>query len=72
MLYECLPDITLLKVFGSLCFASALQAHIHKLDSKSRKCVYLGYKQGVKGHILYDLFTKEIFISRDVVFFFLT
>ena len=56
-------------MFGSLCFASTLQNNRHKLDSRSRKCVYLGYKKGVKGHILFDLLTKEIFISRDVIFF---
>lgn len=69
IVYDCLPDISSLKVFGSLCFASTLQANRHKLDSRSRKCVYLGYKQGVKGHILFDLLNKEIFISRDVIFF---
>ncbi|GAU20755.1 hypothetical protein TSUD_239490 [Trifolium subterraneum] len=44
-------------------------ANRHKLDSRSRKCLTLGFKTGVKGHILFDLQSKEIFISRDVVFF---
>ncbi|GAU27901.1 hypothetical protein TSUD_159950 [Trifolium subterraneum] len=69
MLYNCLPDITTLKVFGSLAYASTLSSHRHKLDSRSRKYVTLGFKTGVKGHILFDLLSKEIFISRDVIFF---
>ncbi|KAK2354629.1 putative mitochondrial protein [Trifolium repens] len=69
ILYDCLPDLTTLKVFGSLAYAPTLQANRHKLDSRSRKCVSLGFKTGVKGHILFDLKSKEIFLSRDAVFF---
>jgi hypothetical protein len=69
ILYNELPDITNLKVFGSLVFASTLQSNRKKLDSRSRKCISLGFKTGVKGHILFDLQSKEIFLSRDVVFF---
>ncbi|XP_045802654.1 phosphatidate cytidylyltransferase 1-like [Trifolium pratense] len=57
-----------LKVFGSLCFATTLSAHRKKLDSRSRKCIYLGFKDGVKGHILFDLKSKELFLSRDYCF----
>nr|GMD70186.1 uncharacterized protein LOC109179345 [Ipomoea batatas] len=33
------------------------------------KCIFLGYPNGVKGYKLYDLKTREVFISRDVVFY---
>jgi hypothetical protein len=69
ILYASLPDINFLKVFGSLCFATTLKANRHKLDSRSRKCINLGFKSGVKGHILFDLQSKEMFLSRDVIFF---
>jgi hypothetical protein len=64
-----LPDISTPKVFGSLCFSTTLPAHRKKLDSRSRKCIYLGFKFGVKGHLLFDLKNREIFLSRDVIFF---
>jgi hypothetical protein len=66
MLFNSLLDLHELKVFGSLAYASTLHVNKTKLSPKGRKCVYLGYKQGVKGKILFDLHTKEIFISRNV------
>jgi hypothetical protein len=69
LLHQTLPDFSTLRVFGSLCFATTLKAHRLKLDSRSRKCIYLGSKTDVKGHILFDLHNKELFLSRDVIFF---
>lgn len=39
-----------------------------KFASQSRKCVFVGYPFGQKGWRLYDLTTKEFFVSRDVKF----
>jgi hypothetical protein len=68
LLHESIPDTSVFKVFGSLCYASTLLSHRTKLDSRARKSVFLGYKSGYKGFVLYDLNTKEIFISRHVTF----
>jgi hypothetical protein len=62
------PDLDELKVFGCLYYASTIQNHRTKLDARSRKSVYLGTKQGVKGAVLYDLNTHTIFVSRNVTF----
>nr|ABD32757.1 Integrase, catalytic region [Medicago truncatula] len=38
------------------------------LINSSRKCCFLGYKSGFKGFVLFDLHSREIFISRNVIF----
>lgn len=69
VLHGHLPDLTELKVFGSLCYASTLSAHRSTFSPRSRKCIFLGYKSGTKGFIVYDLSSRETFVSRDVEFY---
>ncbi|GJT74230.1 hypothetical protein Tco_1040955 [Tanacetum coccineum] len=49
-------------------FSSVTKPNKDKFDNRGVKCVLLGYPQNQKGYKLYDLNTKEIFLSRDVVF----
>lgn len=67
-LFGSTPHFDLLKVFGCLCYVHNKQRHKDKFDSRSRKCVFLGYLFGKKGWKVYDLEAKDILISRDVRF----
>ncbi|CAH9131016.1 unnamed protein product [Cuscuta epithymum] len=40
-----------------------------KFVSRVRKCVFVGYVFGKKGWNVFDLETRELFVSRDVKFF---
>jgi len=39
-----------------------------KLDPISRKCIFLGYYDSVKGYLLQDSNACKVLINRDVVF----
>lgn len=69
VLYATLPSYDTLKTFGCLCFAYNQQAKKDKFSSRSRKCIFVGYPFGKKGWKLFDLDTREFFVSRDVKFF---
>jgi len=38
------------------------------LDSKSEKCIFIRYKDGLKGYELWNLVTRKVMYNRDVVF----
>ena len=41
---------------------------MRKLDNKAKKCIFIGYKDGMKVYTLWNPVTKNIVYSRDVVF----
>jgi hypothetical protein len=61
-------DYSQLHIFGSPVYVMYNTQEVNKLDSKSRKCVFLGYADGVKGYRLWDPTAHKVVISRDVIF----
>ena len=68
LLYGRVPNLSFLRVFGCLCYAKKLNPR-DKFDSRSRRCIFLGYPFRKKGWHLFDLETGDYFQSRDVQFF---
>ena len=62
------PDVSHLRSFGRTAYAHIPEDERKKLDSKARKCIFLGYGTETKGYRLYDCERKGIFYSRDVKF----
>ena len=62
------PDVSNLKVFGSVCYTHIPSESRRKLDPKSRKAIFIGYPLDTKGYKVYDLELNKFMRSKDVVF----
>lgn len=60
------PDISNLRVFGCDAYAHVPKELRKKLDSKTKKCIMVGY--GVSGYRLWDPERRQIIMARDVIF----
>ena len=57
-----------LKVFGCDAYALIPKHQRSKLDLKSRRLIFVGYGDGIKGYRLWDRTAHKITINRDVIF----
>ena len=57
-----------MRIFGCPSYVHIPIDKRSKLDSKSKKCIFLGFKKGVKWYKLWDLMAQKVVISKDVVF----
>ncbi|CAI7866111.1 unnamed protein product [Closterium sp. NIES-53] len=63
------PKVDMLRVFGCMCMALAPKHLWHnKLGAKAIWAVHLGMAQKSKGWLLWDPFTKKLWVSRDCKF----
>jgi len=67
-LYGNKPSIKHLRIFGCVCYSHIPKDERKKLDDKSKKAILLGYGENIKGYRLFNIETKKIFYSRDVIF----
>lgn len=68
MLHGQAPSTEHIRVFGCLCYAHNHNRKGDKFANKSRKCIFIGYPYEKKGWKLFDLESREQFVSRDVEF----
>ena len=70
--YECFygskSDVSRFKVFGCKAYMHVPKENRKKWDSKTKKCIFVGYTITSKGYRLYDPVSKKICVSRDVLF----
>ena len=70
--YECWygrkPDVSNLKVFGSICFVHTPDCFRQKLDPKSEKGILVGYPLDTNGYKIYNIESKKFIRSKDVLF----
>lgn len=61
------PDLSYLKIFGSLAHMKIPSTNVRKLDDRSKRLVYLGHEPGTKACRLYDPEAKRIWLNIDVI-----
>jgi transposase InsO family protein len=62
------PNLSHLKVFGSIAFVHVPDEKRRKLDPKSEKMIFVGYSLEQKGYKCFNPITQKSRVSRDVVF----
>ena len=62
------PNYSFLRIFGCACWPSLRKYNSHKLEFRSKMCVFLGYSPLHKGYKCLDPATGRVYISRDVIF----
>jgi len=62
------PSLSHLRVFGCDAYVHVPMEKKTKLDSKSEKCIFIGYKDGLKGHKVWNPTTRKVVYNQDVVF----
>jgi hypothetical protein len=67
-LYQIKPNYPSLHVFGCICWPNLRPYNQHKLEFRSKECVFLGYSNIHKGFKCLEVNSGRVYISRDVVF----
>lgn len=67
-IFKVQPDYSSLRIFGCVCWPNLRPYKQHKLQFRSKECVFLGYSNLHKGFKCLDIATSRIYISRDVIF----
>jgi hypothetical protein len=57
------PSLTPLKVFGCEAYVHVPKENISKLDKMAEKCIFIGYKYGIKVYNLWNPETKKVLYS---------
>lgn len=62
------PKVGYFKVFGCIAYAHIPSQRREKFDEKGEKYIFIGYSEESKAYRLFKPDTKELVISRDVIF----
>jgi transposase InsO family protein len=62
------PDLSHLRIFGSLAYAWTSPALRKKLDDRAKKAILIGYTATTQQYLLYDIASRREFLARDIRF----
>ncbi|KAL6321050.1 hypothetical protein AAG906_012034 [Vitis piasezkii] len=62
------PNYSKLRIFGCLCYPWLRPYSSHKLESRSKPCIFLGYSLTQSAYLCYHPPTSRMYVSRHVKF----
>ncbi|MCO5610714.1 hypothetical protein L7F22_064955 [Adiantum nelumboides] len=62
------PNLSYLKFFGCVCYMHVPRELRGKMDARAKKCIFIEYSLEKKGYRCFNPNTKQLQVSRDVVF----
>jgi hypothetical protein len=62
------PSVSHLRIFGCIAHVKVTKPNLKKLDDRSRAMIFMGYEPRSAAYKCYDPHTKNVHISKDVVF----
>ena len=57
------PSLSHLRVFGCDAYVHVPKEKRTKLDNKFERCIFIGYKDGLKGYKIWNLETRNVVYS---------
>jgi len=61
-------DYSTLRIFGSPVYSLVNSQKRNKLESNSKKCIFIEFTKGAKGFRLWDPKKRSTFTSKDMIF----
>ena len=68
LMYNRIPNVRYLKVFGCSAFVLKRKAKLSKLEPKATKAKFIGYSDECKGYILQEFDSRKVVVARHVSF----
>ena len=62
------PNYSKLRIFSCLCYPWLRSYSSHKLESRSKPCIFLGYSLTQSAYLCYHPPTSRMYVSRHVKF----
>jgi len=62
------PNVSHLRVFGCIAYVHVPDEKRSKLNPKAEKCIFIRYSLEQKGYKCFNLSTRKLQVSRNVVF----
>ena len=67
-IFNQVPNYQKLRIFGCLCFPWLRSYTSHKLEQRSKPCIFVGYSLSQSAYFCFDYASSKVFVSRHVTF----